>query len=76
MTKPESVDNIFNDDIKAQILYSNGASKTYVKINIADTNDFFNGVFEIRPNNGKLSFNVCNLKFNYNHENLPDVVTK
>lgn len=76
LTKPESVDNIFNDDIKAQILYSNGASKTYVKINIADTNDFFNGIFEIRPNNGKLSFNVCNLKFNYNHENLPDVVTK
>ena len=74
LTKPESIDKIFNDNIKAQVLYSNGASKTYVKINIEDTNNFFNGIFEIRPNNGQLAFNVCNLKFNYNHDKLKDVV--
>lgn len=78
LTKPESIDRIFNTPIKAQVLYSNGQSKTYVKIHIKDARDanFFDGLFEIRPNNGKLAFNVCNLKFNYNHENLEDVVKK
>lgn len=78
LTKPESIDRIFNTPIKASVLYSNGQSKTYVKIHIKDARDanFFDGLFEIRPNNGKLAFNVCNLKFNYIHENLEDVVKK
>lgn len=74
LTDPDSIDRIFDEDINAKVLYSNGASKTYVKINIDDTNNFFNGIFEIRPNNGQLAFNVCNLKFNYNHDKLKDVV--
>lgn len=74
LTDPDAIDRIFDEDINAQVLYSNGASKTYVKININDDNNFFNGIFEIRPNNGQLAFNVCNLKFNYNHDKLKDVV--
>jgi hypothetical protein len=74
LTDPDAIDRIFDEDINAQVLYSNGASKTYVKINIDDENNFFNGIFEIRPNNGQLAFNVCNLKFNYNHDKLKEVV--
>lgn len=76
LTTPESIDRIFNAPIKAEVRYSNGESKTYVQIHLCSggDSDFFNGIFEIRPNNGKLAFNVCNLKLKYNHENLEDVV--